>query len=136
MIKLSPATTDKENTMVNSKLMCRKALVFSICYFGLGSGGGHQSNDQSKNIINTGFQFASAAVLLAPNTLPIVLASGVWSLESGVPCISGLALAKDLTSPKYGNVFIFGSLLYAIALTLGKPKRQPKRESVNAFINT
>ena len=123
IIKLSPATTDRGNTRVNFKWLSMKTLVFSFCYFGFGFGGAlvgyltgftsQMSLNLTKSIIDTGSLMASGVVLLATNTLPFLLASGI-------PSIHELALAKDLTCPKYGLVFIFGSLLYTIALILGK----------------
>ena len=96
--------------------------MFSICYFGLATaphlvgyltGFTNQlSLGKTKTIIDAGSQIASAAVNGATMILPFLLASGI-------PSIPGLALAKDLTCPKYGLVFILGSLLYAIAFILG-----------------
>ena len=48
------------------------------------------------------------AVVAASLTLPFLIASGI-------PSISGLALAKDLTFPSYGLVFILGSLISLLA---------------------
>ena len=123
MILLSPATTDRGKTRVNFRWLSWKTLLFALGYFGLGfatslvsylTGFTDQlSLDKTKNIIDTGSQIASFAVLFATNTLPFLLASGI-------PSISRLALAKEMTSPKYGLVFVLGSLLYTTSLILGK----------------
>ena len=123
MIKLSPATTDREKTLVKFKWISTKTLLFFLCYMGLGGGvtlvsyltgftNQMSKVHKTKNIIDTGSLFASFAVLAASNTLPFFFASGI-------PTISGLAFAKDLTIPKYGSVFILGSLLNTFAGILG-----------------
>ena len=130
MILLSPATTDKENTRVNFKWFSMKTLVFSLCYIGLGAAPflvssltgftSHLVLDQTKNIIDTGSQFATLAALSTYSTFPFVL-------TTGVPAISGLALAKDLTSPKYGLIFILGIILAIFVQISGNAqlKNQP-----------
>ena len=122
MIKVSPATTDRGNTRVNFKKLSLKTVVFSILYLGflpasnlvnyLTGFTDQLSLVKAKSIIDTGSQFANLAVITASMSLPFFFASGI-------PSISRLALAKDLTCPKYGLVFILGSLLYGIALILG-----------------
>ena len=130
MILLSPATTDREKTMVNFKWLSRKTFVFSLFYFGFGAASNlvayltgftdqMTSLDATKNIIDTGSQFVSFAILVACQTFPYFFASGI-------PSISGLALAKDLSSPKYGLVFIFGTLLNTLAAIPGNFLTQPK----------
>ena len=97
--------------------------MFSLCYFGIGfssnlvvylTGFADQMSSlgETKNIVDTGSQIASFSVLLASNTVPFLLATGI-------PCVSELALAKDLSFPKYGLVLILGSLLYTVSLILG-----------------
>lgn len=122
MILLSPASTDKGNTGLNFKWLSWKTLLFSLGYFGLGSASSfvqkltgfsdQLSFGETKSIIDRGSQFANFAVLAAIFTLP-------FFFTSGVPSVSGHALAKDLTSPKYGLVFSLGGLLNSIASILG-----------------
>ena len=126
MILLSPATTDKENTRVNFKWFSVKVFVYTICNFGPFAGTNLISyftgfNDQlsglnpatSKNIIDIGSELASMAVAVSASVFPFLFASGI-------PSISGLALSRDLTGPKYGLVFVFGSLLAYVGMFLGK----------------
>ena len=118
MIKLSPATTDRENTRVDFKWFSLKTLLFSLFYFGLGAGASlvayftgfskQMSEEKNKNVIDTGTKVSNFAVAAASLTLPFLIASGI-------PSISGLALAKDLTFPSYGLVFILGSLISLLA---------------------
>ena len=123
MILLSQATTDTEKTRVNFKWLSMKTFVFSLFYFGFGASSNlvayltgftdqMSSLDPTKNIIDVGSQFASFVVLGASQTFP-------FFFTSGIPSISGLALAKDLTTPKYGLVFILGSLLTTFATIPG-----------------
>ena len=122
VILLSPATTDRGNNRLSFKWLSMKTLVFSLCYFGLGFGAylvsyltgfmDQMSLGKTGSIIETGSKLASGAVMAATYTLPFILASGI-------PSISELALAEDLTCPKYGLSFILGSLLHAIASIFG-----------------
>ena len=124
MILLSPATTDRLKSRVNFKWFSIKTLVFSLCYYGLGAGAnvvgyltGFTNQMSSldlgtKNIIDTGTLFATLAVMVASQTFPFFFASGI-------PSISGLALAKDLTIPKYGLLLILGSILGVFAAIPG-----------------
>ena len=75
------------------------------------------SLDPTKNIIDVGSQFASFVVLGASQSFP-------FFFFSGIPSIFGLALAKDLTIPKYGLVFILGSLLTTVATIPGNYSAQ------------
>ena len=119
MILITPATTDREYTRVSFKWFSWKTLMFSLCYFGLGAvphlvsyltglTSQMSSLDQTGNVIDTGSQFANIASIVASQTFPFFLASGI-------PSISQLALAKDFTIPKYGLVFILGRLLMILA---------------------
>ena len=123
-ILLTPATSDMMKKRVKFKMLSVKTVVFTICYFGLAVGvslvsyltGFSQqlsSIDQTKSIIDTGSKFASFAVMAACQAFPFLIAHGI-------PSISGLALANDLTSPKYGLLLIFGNLLSPFAFFLGK----------------
>ena len=123
MILLSPATTDSENKRVNFKWLSMKTLMFSLGFFGLGTAANiiaymtgftsELSMDNTKSIIDIGSQIASLAVMAATTAFPFLFASGI-------PSISKLALAKDMTSSKYGLVFILGSLLGFLSGNLGK----------------
>ena len=126
MILLSPATTDREKTRVNFKWFSVKLFLYSLCYFGLFAivnlvsyltGLNDQLSDlnpfKSKNIIDAGSELASMAVAVSAFVFPFLFASGI-------PSISGLALTKDLASPKYGKVYIFGSLLAYMGMFFGK----------------
>ena len=126
MILLSPATMDRENTRVNFKWFSVKLLMYSLCNFGpfaivnlvsYLTGLNAQLSDlnpaKSKNIIDTGSELASMAVAVSASVFPFLFASGI-------PSISGLALTRDLASPKYGKVFIFGSLLAYVGMSFGK----------------
>ena len=124
MILLSPATYHRENAMVNFNWFSVKTLVYVLCLFGpfavvdlIGyKTGFHQqmfSLDQTKNIIDTGSQVAGFAMMVASSALPFLFASGI-------PSVTELALRSNLAHPKYGLVFIFGSLLATVYVFLGE----------------
>ena len=125
-IMLTPANIDIMKKRVKFKMLSVKTVVFTISYFGLAVGVSLVSyltefsqqlsnfdQTKTKSIIDTGSKFASYAVMAASQAFPFLIAHGT-------PSISGLALAHDLTSPKYGRMLIFGNLLTPIASSLGK----------------
>ena len=137
MILLSPATYDRENAKVNFKWFSVKTSLYVLCFFGpflvvdlIGYlTGFHQqilSLDPTKNIIDIGSQVAAFAMLIASSALPFLFGSGI-------PSVTELALRSDLAHPKYGLLFIFGSLLSTVYVILGEYTNIIWMHSIDVF---
>ena len=124
LIKLSPATSDKQFTQIGFRILSVKTLLFCIGYFGpmiasmimmhiMGISGKVAEQYMKGNIMEMLSNSASMGSTIFLEFFPFVFASGL-------PSISSLATDLELPWPKYGTQILVGGILLIASVSVGK----------------
>ena len=124
VIKLSPATSDKNFTRIGFRILSVKTLLFCIGYFGptlaslilmdiMGISDKVAEQYMKGNTMEILSIFASMGSTIFLEFFPFVFASGL-------PFISSLATDLELPWPKYGTQVLVGGILLIASISVGK----------------
>ena len=129
IILISPASVDKGWTAIKFKFFSRATFLHLLFFFGpmpillLASAiDGDHSRIVYKSLVFTFETYNlidSLSVFFMMLVLPLSCAIP-FLMATGIPCISSLALARDLSWPKYGIIGPLGAFLFWSANALGE----------------